>query len=221
MLRKFALPALLALTLILAACSGGEDTADDDAIATIVAATLQANQAAEPKLASGSIAGTLIFPSEFLPAMNVVAYSTTSNDWYMATTAEGQSSYQIDDLPVGSYTVVAYTLSEDEGAGYSAFVPCGLSVDCADHSLLTVEVVGGQVTEGVDSHDWYAGPGAFPLNPAKVVTTGSIAGTLSFPSSFIPNMNVVAFEVNSATWVIIYTQNGQSNYQFDNVPPGD
>ena len=46
-------------------------------------------------------------------------------------------------------------------------VPCGLSVECGDHSLLAVEVQSGQTTADVNPADWYAPEGAFPPDPAN------------------------------------------------------
>ncbi|MGQ9553761.1 MAG: hypothetical protein ACUVWR_06595 [Anaerolineae bacterium] len=41
-----------------------------------------------------------------------------------------------------------------------------MSVDCADHSLIGVEVRAGETTTGIDPGDWYAPEGAFPPDPA-------------------------------------------------------
>jgi hypothetical protein len=97
----------------------------------------------------------------------VVAFNSDSNLWYYVTTPQGASSYQLDNLPAGFYYVVAYPNLDGIGAagGYTAAVPCGLSVDCTDHSLLGVEVIGNQIAVGINPQDWYAPEGAFPGNP--------------------------------------------------------
>ena len=169
-----------ACLFLLSACSGQIDA---DQIATIVAATLQAGapsvsptQAAtvevaptetpaEPAAQTGSIAGNLSYPSEFIPAMQVVAFGLLSNEWYVVNTAEGAGSYQLDNLPAGLYQVVSYVAGGDLGGGYTPAVACGLSVNCTDHTLVAVEVVAGQVTTGIDPGDWYAPEGTFPPNP--------------------------------------------------------
>jgi len=115
--------------------------------------------------ASGSISGNLSYPSEFIPAMEVVAFNQNSGIWYVLTTAEGSDTYQIDNLPAGQYVVVSYLVGDDYGGGYTVAVPCGLSVECTDHNLLTVEVLEGQVTSEIDPGDWYAPEGSFPANP--------------------------------------------------------
>jgi hypothetical protein len=116
---------------------------------------------------SGSIAGQLSYPSEFIPSQAIVAYVAGGNsqDYYYIITNEGTSSYQFDNLPPGNYYVVAYVIGGGLSAGYSQAVPCGLSVDCTDHSLISVAVTGGQVTQGVNPQDWYAPEGSFPAYP--------------------------------------------------------
>ena len=120
---------------------------------------------AEVQSAPGSIAGSLSYPSEMIPAMQVVAFSADSDTWFVSATADGQASYQIDNLPAGEYFIVAYLFGGDFGGGYTAAVACGLSVDCANHSLLPVVVQAGQVTTGANPADWYAPEGSFPANP--------------------------------------------------------
>jgi hypothetical protein len=123
----------------------------------------------EPIGGTGSISGSLNYPSNFIPSMDVVAFSTDSSSYFYVVTTESSSSYQIDNLPVGGYFIVAYPNMDGGGTlagGYSAAVPCGLSVDCTDHSLFTVTVTNGEVTTGANPFDWYAPEGSFPANPA-------------------------------------------------------
>ena len=117
-----------------------------------------------PIEATGSIAGQLSYPSSFIPAQTVIAYDDNGY-YYYVTTADGQSTYQIDNLPPGNYRVVAYTVDGSLSAGYSQAVPCGLSVECTDNSLIYVTVTSGQVTQGVNPQDWYAPEGSFPAYP--------------------------------------------------------
>ena len=77
---------------------------------------------------------------------------------------QGQSTYELT-VPAGEYYVVAYTLDGKLSAGYSAAVPCGLSVDCKDHTLIAVKVKTGEVVENINPQDWYAPAGAFPPMP--------------------------------------------------------
>jgi hypothetical protein len=115
---------------------------------------------------TGSITGTLGYPSEYIPAMQVVAFNTNTTFWYYVETPEGASSYTITGLPPGPYQVVAYVDFGGLAGGYSQAVPCGLSVSCNDHSLITVNVTAGGTVTGADPIDFYAPPGSFPANPA-------------------------------------------------------
>lgn len=128
-----------------------------------------------PAALSGGISGGLSYPSEFIPPLRVVAFRLVngqlSGEFSFVQTSQNQTSFQVDGLAPGQYWVVAYTIPEGDGipqglaGGYSQGVPCGLSVECTDHSLITVEVLAGQVTGGIDPADWYAPEGAFPEDP--------------------------------------------------------
>ena len=122
---------------------------------------------ADEKTALGGISGSLGFPSEGIPALQVVVFNLDTNQWWYVLTVANQSSYEILNLPPGNYWVVAYAEGSDYGGGYSEFVPCGLSVDCSSHQLITVVVKPGETTSGVNPVDFYAPEGAFPANPAK------------------------------------------------------
>lgn len=113
----------------------------------------------------GSISGSLSFPSEGIPPLRVVAFNLTSGEYYYVKTVQNQGSYRIENLPAGSYHVVAYVLDGTYAGGYSQAVPCGLSVNCTDHSLVNVTVNPGQETADINPADWYAPPGSFPPAP--------------------------------------------------------
>ena len=114
---------------------------------------------------TGSITGSLSYPSEFIPPLRVFAFQVGSQSYFYVDTLKDQSTYQIDNLPAGYYQVVAYILGGTLAAGYSQAVPCGLSVDCTNHDLIQVPVNSGQVVTGVDPGDWYAPEGTFPPPP--------------------------------------------------------
>ena len=123
--------------------------------------------------ATGTISGSLSYPSEFIPALRIVAFEVVNNSmtgtWYSVDTELNQFTYQMDNLPAGQYYVVAYMQEAGENAlraGYTQYVLCGLSVDCTDHSLIAVEVMTGAVTAGVDPGDWYVDPSNYPPDPS-------------------------------------------------------
>ncbi len=119
-----------------------------------------------PSAGTGSITGSLSYPSDFIPPLRVFAFQVGSENYFFVDTSQDQTTYQIDNLPAGYYQVVAYTLNGTLTGGYSQAVPCGLSVDCTNHDLIDVPVNGGQVVAGVDPGDWYAPEGTFPSAPA-------------------------------------------------------
>lgn len=125
-----------------------------------------------PVVATGSISGTLMYPAGGvgMPALRIVAFEVGFPHFYHIDTALGQNTYQLDNLPPGTYRVLAYTLSGggfNSGpiGGYSQMVPCGLQYSCNDHTLIDVVVTAGHITTGVDPNDYYAPEGTFPPNP--------------------------------------------------------
>ena len=49
---------------------------------------------------------------------------------------------------------------------------------------------------------------------------GSVSGTLSYPSEFIPPLRVVAFNVNGLNYRYVDTMQDQGNYQITGLAPG-
>jgi len=229
---------LLFVALLFAAClpAPAEPTQDVEAIvqATFQALTLQA-PTQEPAAQTGSIAGNLSFPSEGIPPLLVVAFNTGTGQYYWVQTTQNQTTYQIDNLPVGKYTVFAYTLPDGSFVGaYNQFYVCGLKAECTDVSLIEVDVQAGVVTQNINPGDWYNDSTQWPSMPndpsipnlgiggeSAPEEFGSIAGNLSYPSSFIPAQTVVAFDVNSQSYYYVMTAENQSTYQIDNLPAGN
>src|SRR3989344_7055098 len=114
---------------------------------------------------NGTIKGTLGYPAEGIPPLEVYALSTTDNSkFFFIKTSQNQNSFEIEDVDPGTYYVLAYSESNFAG-GWTKAVPCGLSVDCNDHSLIEVEVIAGKTTSGVKIKDWYAPENFFPSRP--------------------------------------------------------
>lgn len=224
------------------ACGVGQPTQDVD---TIVQATFQALTAQAPAAtpvsateapATGSISGTLSYPAEGIPPLLVVAFNSSTGQYYWVETTQNQSTYQIDGLPVGKYTVFAYALPDGKLVGaYDQFYVCGLNQGCTDLSLIEVEVKADEVTKDINPGDWYGDSTQWPSMPNDPSipnlgvggegdtssASGGIAGQLSYPSSFIPSMTVVAFDVNGDHYYYVITNENSSTYQIDNLPPGN
>ncbi len=120
-----------------------------------------------PMVKKSMIEGTLGYPSEGIPPLEVYAINTNDNTKNASIkTAQNVSSFSIVVEP-GTYYVVAYPQGNGGGltGGYTKAVPCGLTVDCKDHSLIPVVVGQGKTVSSVEVKDWYAPAGTFPPKP--------------------------------------------------------
>jgi hypothetical protein len=244
---KLSISLLVLLAFVLAAC-GGTSTlqAEADAVSTIVAATLMASSSqptAAPTAAlvpatTGTVGGSVCYPSSGIPPLNLYLHQVGATDPILFSNAENQTSFSVE-VPAGSYVAYAWLPDFTAGGSYSNAVACGLSANCTDHSLVQFDVTAGQLTGGVAVCDWYGNPGDVPLPPGVTdpninaggsgqvdsgstsSNTGSISGFLSYPSSFIPAMTVVAWDLDEQG-VFYYTQTaeGSSSYTIPNLPIG-
>jgi len=112
--------------------------------------------------AMGTAAGKICYPSEFIPAMTAYFTNITNGENTELQISENQSDYQIELVP-GRYIVFAYP-EVGNGGSYSRAVPCGLTVECTDHTTLAFVVRPGETTSGIDICDWYS-PESVPPNP--------------------------------------------------------
>ncbi|HEY9086853.1 MAG TPA: hypothetical protein VIO36_01695 [Anaerolineaceae bacterium] len=150
----------------------GEATAD--AWMTQVAATGQpvdlSPQVPTEELLPGSVSGKLSYPSEMIPPLRLVLWNTEDGAYLTKEIPQNTAEYEWDGIAPGHYQMVAYLRDGDPGAisgGYSQAVPCGLAVDCTDHSLIVFEVRSGETTTNIDPGDWYAPAGSFPSDPTR------------------------------------------------------
>jgi hypothetical protein len=224
---KFALISMAALFL-LSACRAQVDT---DQIATIVAATLQAGSPTQqPTLTAenlesqtGTVEGSICYPSEGIPPMTLYIQPLIGGDAVAVPIAQNQSTYSTQLAP-GNYTAFAWLLDFSLGGSYSQAVACGLEAGCTDHTLIEFSVMAGTTTSGVDVCDWYGDFDSVPLPEVvepPTPSTGSITGLLSYPSEFIPSLQIVLFDVNDSNqWLYLTTAENSNVYQFDGVPVG-
>lgn len=93
--------------------------------------------------------------------MTIYAVNQDSGEWYQ-TRPESQTDtdYSFEAVMPGTYVVYAWLDEGDYGGSYSQAVPCGLGVECQDHSLVLVIVEPGLSAIAVDVCDWYG-----PLPP--------------------------------------------------------
>ncbi|MBL7542632.1 MAG: hypothetical protein JNL11_02400 [Bdellovibrionaceae bacterium] len=110
---------------------------------------------------SGSIQGSLGFPSDFIPKLVICADPI---EWWKKKICIGSEldarTYELK-LPKGKYTVFASVIEKmeyfqtDYRAYYSEFVKCGLSVNCKDHSPIVIEINDASTLNDINPQDWY------------------------------------------------------------------
>ena len=114
-----------------------------------------------PAPQTGTIEGSMSFPSEGIPDYIEVCAENQSTKEVFCTSEHIQNSkytYHIGytlDVPAGTYLVYSLDPNANYKAYYSEFVTCGLSVDCPSHEPIPVEVKAGITTSEVDPQDWY------------------------------------------------------------------
>jgi CSLREA domain-containing protein len=116
----------------------------------------------------GTIEGSICYPSEGVPPMELFFEEINSQSVEQFSHPGGSSNYSVE-VPPGTY--VAYAWRPPDyliGGAYTQAVPCGLSINCNDHSLIQFQVQAGQTTAGIDICDYYGDPGFVPL-PAGVL----------------------------------------------------
>jgi hypothetical protein len=208
---------------------------------TFAAMTAQAGGQVAPStptptpVTPGSISGTLSYPSSFIPPLRVVAFNVDGTLYRYVDTQQNQGAYQITGLAPGKYHVVAYVTGGGLAGGYTQMVPCGLSVNCTDHTLIDVQVNAGQDTPNINPGDWYADAGSFPPMPGQgliqptatlegapgLTGNGGLSGEIQYPAGGVPAMTIVAFLVGGGPQDYFYIQTtpNQSTYEMS-LPPG-
>lgn len=204
-------------------------------VAQMVSATLTAlaaNPQPEADTQTASISGNLGYPSEFIPPLRVVAFRVGSDQYFTVDTPLNQASYQISNLPAGTYHVVGYVhdpsgqFPSGLSGAYTVAIACGLTVECTDHSLVDVVLNVGQAYTEAHVQDWLIpdlppmpGAEAGSVDSSAVETHGVVSGSLQYPSSFIPAMRIAAFPLSGGAPTYIDTVDGQSSYEIK-LPPG-
>jgi CSLREA domain-containing protein len=134
----------------------------------------------------GTVTGALCYPSEGIPPMDLYFLEIGSQVVTSFPHLDGTASYS-HDLSPGTYVAYAYPQGYNIGGSYSQAVPCGLTVNCTDHSLIQFPIVAGQVTSGVDICDWYGQPGDVPAPDGSMPATPTPTPVLQPSAKFIMN----------------------------------
>lgn len=114
---------------------------------------------------TGAVKGTVCYPSDYIPAMNVYLKNKETSKTYSLLIKENQQSFKFKKIQEGNYIAFAYTTTEimtnfnnkssKASGGYTHAVPCGLTVNCNNHSLINFKVYNGKTTKAIQICDWY------------------------------------------------------------------
>lgn len=109
--------------------------------------------------------GTLCYPSDYVPKMTVFLQDVATKKIHKIITQEDQRSFKFMDVPYGDYYAYAYTieqtLTDSEGnsskasGGFTKAVPCGLTVECNDHTLIHIKIDNEITKDTISICDWY------------------------------------------------------------------
>lgn len=135
-----------------------------------------------PAPGEGGVSGIVCYPSSGIPPMNLYFANVNNDDIHEFDHSTGEGPYNVS-IPPGTYVAYAWTKDFSVGGSYSEAVPCGLSVNCTDHTLIEFDVIAGQTTTNIDICDYYGGQGSVPL------PSGTRAGPLTVRAFFIMNAN--------------------------------
>lgn len=116
----------------------------------------QTNGEVNKELLTGTIKGKICYPSEGIPPLTLYFQEKDTQDVIELKTETNQSEYEINDVPIGTYTAFAYVNGvESDGGGYTQAVECGLTTDCTDHTLIEFNVLENETTMDINLCDWY------------------------------------------------------------------
>lgn len=103
----------------------------------------------------GTISGELCYPSQSIPPLVLYFEDAETGNILTLDTELNQDTFEFEIAP-GSYTAFAYVKGIDESpGGYTEYVPCGLTDECLDHTLIEFKVVDDGLTSDIDICDWY------------------------------------------------------------------
>lgn len=168
-----------------------------------------------------NVSGKVCYPEGEVPSLTAYFEETGTGALVELPISQGQESYEVKIAP-GTYIAYAWLTDFTRGGLYSHAVPCGLKAGCDDHSMLPFTLKEGDVLEGIDLCDWYAGPFNVPYPPGKPQdeVTGGVSGDIIYIRDTIPELRVFAFSVTTGYWYWVYTQDGQAFYTLSELPPG-
>lgn len=113
---------------------------------------------------TGTTEGRICFPSNYIPEMYLYLENVKTQEITIIPILENEGEFSAP-VPPGTYVAYAWLKDFSTGGTYSQAVPCGLSVECNDHSLIEFQISSGEITRGVEICDWYGSPSDVPIPP--------------------------------------------------------
>jgi hypothetical protein len=175
----------------------------------------------QPSGPSGVIQGSVAYPADNNPNLLVYALAIDGSRFYSTEKLgygapagpvdQEWTEYRLLGVAPGDYFVLTIPSSPPYywetasgartggalhfGAGYTKAVPCGLTSNCTDHSLVPVHVSAGATLTGIDPLDWAHAPDAYPLVPGGAPAPPSVVSTP--PSSFSDPIQAATYVVGA------------------------
>jgi hypothetical protein len=121
--------------------------------------------------AGGSISGYAGYPSSGVPPIRIYAVPVKGKQLprlVESTVGYGYRWFWFDDLEPGPYHILAYREGYEVKGAYTAGSSANDLTATIDHTLVSVEVKLGEVTDGVRITDWYSDK--FPPPPIRALT---------------------------------------------------
>ncbi len=237
---KRVLTLLLMLPILLGACNAPAQqvtpTAAVDAVATVVALTLEALVTPTPEASATPaitetpappsatptpegvrVGGEVCFPRTSTGSFVVYFQNVATSQVIEQSIVAGSLSYSVS-VPAGTYQV--YMWLSDFSLGGLACTP---EQGCEGNTVRQVTAQAGAPLANVDLCDWNNGPFDVPYPPGQQpqAVTGSINGSiLNYPGGDTPSFTVIFFNQASGFWYSWQPAPGSTYFQRDGLPPG-
>ncbi len=108
---------------------------------------------------SGIISGNGSYPSDFIPdEINVYAYNIKTKEIIKHHIFDHETGKYEIKVPNGEYYVFSGSndnINDKDNGFYSEMVPCGLTIDCKDHTLIKVIISDFSHASNINPGDWY------------------------------------------------------------------
>ncbi len=237
---KRLLPLVMLSVVLLGACNApaapATPTASVDAVATVVALTLEALVTPTPQasptpaptatpalpLATPTpqgveVSGKVCFPRNSSAGFVAYFQNVATGQVIEQAIAPGSQTYTLI-LPPGVYQVYMW-LSDFSLGGLG----CTPDQGCQGNTVRQVTAQADAPLLGVDLCDWANGPFDVPYPPGMQpqAVTGTISGSiLNYPGGGAPSFTVVFFNQNTGFWYSWQPAPGSTYFQREGLPPG-